>query len=244
MTDPETTRHPDWPDAAHTEWSGAAMHDGADRAPGTEWADVTEAWRAYVAVGERFDELFDVRAELGEQLADAEAELLRRQAEAVDDEEHLRTWHSEAAEAWEALVQRVGRTAAGPYPEPYGDDDGNPQKHLARAQRTVSGPIRFPQLLISLRMFLWGMAGGLLCSLIASGLQRLIDTQTTATAAHIAAVIVAFAGLAAAPFAGFALARWRLSATTDDDRTDPALAGLAGGAVIALICLVVTIAML
>lgn len=226
-------------------WSDAPMGPGvAESPPGAEWPDVAEAWRAYVGVGERFDELFDRRAELGAALSDAEAELLRRQAEVAQDEEHLRAWHADAAEAWEALVQRVGRSAAGPYPEPYGDDDGNPQKHLVRAQRTVSAPIRFPLLKISLRMALWGVAGALLCNLIASGLSRLVDARTTGTAAHVAAVIVAFVGLAAAPFAGFALARWRLSATTDDDRTDPAMAGLAGGAAVALIWLFVTIATL
>lgn len=234
MTEPEAADRTEWPDDVPPTATG-------ERAPGTEWPDVASAWRSYVAVGERFDELFDARAELGAALSDAEAELLRRQTEAAEEEEHLRAWHAEAAEAWEALVQRVGRSAAGPYPEPYGDDDGNPQKHLVRAQRTVSAPIRFPLLKISLRMALWGMAGALLCNMVASGLSRLVDARTTGTAAHVAAVIVAFAGLAAAPFAGFALARWRLSATTDDDRTDPALAGLAGGAVVALIWLVVTI---
>lgn len=211
------------------------------RVPTGEWLDVADAWRAYVEVGERFDELLDARTELGERLSEAEAELLHRQAEADEDEERLRAWHADATEAWEALVQRIGRAAAGPYPEPIGSGEGNPQKHLVRAQRTVSAPIRFPLLKISLRMALWGIAGGVLCCLAASGLGRLLDAQTTGTAAHVIAIVVAFAGLAAAPFAGFALSRWRLSATTDDDRTDPALAGLGGGAAIALAWLVVTI---
>lgn len=254
MIEPGTADRTEWADAAGPGSAdcafGAEPPDGpaatgaGEHAPGTERPDVRSAWRAYVAVGERFDELFDRRAELGAALSGAEAELLRRQAEAAEDEEHLRAWHADAAEAWEALVQRVGRTAAGPYPEPYGDDDGNPQKHLVRAQRTVSAPIRFPRLLVSLRMALWGVAGALLCNLVASGFSRLIDAQASGTAVHVGAVLVAFAGLAAAPFAGFALARWRLSATTDDDRTDPALAGLAGGAAVALIWLFVTIATL
>lgn len=217
---------------------------GTTRASAGEWLDVAEAWRAYVAVGDRFDELLDARTELGENLSEAESELLRRQAEADEDEERLRAWHADAAEAWEALVQRVGRSAAGPYPEPSGDGEGNPQKHLVRAQRTVSAPIRFPMLKVSLRMALWGMVGGLLCCLAAFALGRLLDAETTGTPAHVAAIVVAFAGLAGAPFAGFALARWRLSATTDDDRTDPSLAGLAGGAAVALAWLFVTIAMM
>lgn len=220
------------------------LAEGAARASAGEWPDVTAAWRAYVAVGEHFDELLDARTELGEKLAEAEDELLRRQAEADEDEERLRAWHADAAEAWEALVQRVGRAAAGPYPEPYGSGDGNPQKHLVRAQRTVSAPIRFPMLKVSLRMALWGVAGAVLCCLAAFGLGRFVDAQTTGTAAHVAAVVVAFAGLAGAPFAGFALARWRLSATADDDRMDPALAGLGGGVAVALVWVFVTIALL
>jgi hypothetical protein len=222
------------------EQDAPAPRPGVPR-PG-ERLDIAAAWRAYTDVGARVDDLLDTRDALGERLAEAEVELMRRQAEADEDEQRLRAWHADATEAWEALVQRVGRAAAGPYPEPAGPGEGNPQKHLVRAQRTVSAPIRFPMLKSSLRMAAWGVLGGVLCCLAAFGLGRLVDAQTTGTAAHVAAIVVAFAGLATAPFAGFALARWRLAATTDDDRTDPALAGLAGGTAVSLVWLVVTIA--
>ena len=176
-------------------------------APAAAPLDVADAWRDYVAVADRVDDMLDARDAVAERLAEAEDELLRRQAETAEDEERLRQWHADAAEAWEALVQRVGRAAAGPYPEPAGTGDGNPQKHLVRAQRTVSAPIRFPLLKVSLRMAAWGVVGAVLCCL-----------------------------------AGFFLARWRLTATTDDDRTDPSLAGLAGGALVALVWLFVTVA--
>lgn len=211
------------------------------RAAGGDAPDVADAWRDYVAVAERVGELLDARDEVAGRLAEAEAELLRRQAEAAEDEERLRQWHADAAEAWEALVQRVGRTAAGPYPGPEGTGDGNPGTHLVRAQRTVSAPIRFPRLWVSLRMAAWGIVGAVLCCLAAFGLGHLVDARAIGTAVHVTAIVIAFAGLAVAPFAGFALARWRLAATTDDDRTDPSLAGLAGGVLVSLVWLFVTV---
>ena len=204
--------------------------------------DVADAWRDYVAVADRVDDMLDARDAVAERLAEAEDELLRRHADTAEDEERLRQWHADAAEAWEALVQRVGRAAAGPYPEPAGTGDGNPQKHLVRAQRTVSAPIRFPLLKVSLRMAAWGVVGAVLCCLAGFGLGHLIDARATGTAVHVTAIVIAFAALAGAPFAGFFLARWRLTATTDDDRTDPSLAGLAGGALVALVWLFVTVA--
>ena len=211
-------------------------------APGAGPLDVADAWRDYIAVADRVDDMLDARDAVAERLAEAEAELLRRQAETAEDEERLRQWHADAAEAWEALVQRVGRAAAGPYPEPAGAGDGNPQKHLVRAQRTVSAPIRFPLLKVSLRMAAWGVVGAVLCCLAGFGLGHLVDAHAAGTAVHVTAIVIAFAALATAPFAGFFLARWRLAATTDDDRTDPSLAGLAGGALVALVWLFVTVA--
>lgn len=213
-------------------------------APGGEPPDVADAWRDYLAVAGSVDDMLDARDAVAERLTAAEAELLRRQSEAAEEEERLRQWHADAAEAWEALVQRVGRAAAGPYPAAVGTGDGNPQKHLVRAQRTVSAPIRFPLLKVSLRMAAWGMAGAVLCCLAGLGLGHFVDSRATGTAVHVTAVVIRFAALAAAPFGGFLLARWRLAATTDDDRTDPSLAGLAGGALVALIWLFVTVAAL
>lgn len=203
-----------------------------------------DEWTVAGARGTHIAELLDERERLAARLSDARERSAQCQARLDAEDEQLGEWHEKGVRLWERLVKRVGRTAAGPYPEAAGQGAGELADHLSRAHRVATGPIRFPLVKASLRMGLWGVLGSVLAVLAAFELGRLLEQSVAGSVAHVVAVVVTFAGIAAAPFAGFVVARWRLDATAEDEHTTPAVAGLIAGTLTALLWLLFTLTLL